>query len=160
MTSETSTIHGDAEDGTTGVDESSKIEIFESKLKEALELATQKSAAGRVKALDAICSAFQKRFCPDFIENQQMTTCDLVERSLKKGKASEAEAGAKLGTLLALQLEDCEEVFRQLKPLLLQLLLDKTASPGTRASVANTLASTCFLGGGNIAEVVAIMSSL
>ena len=73
MTSETSTIHGDAEDGTTGVDESSKIEIFESKLKEALELATQKSAAGRVKALDAICSAFQKRFCPDFIENQQVS---------------------------------------------------------------------------------------
>ena len=74
MTSETSTIHGDAEDGTTGVDESSKIEIFESKLKEALELATQKSAAGRVKALDAICSAFQKRFCPDFIENQQVSS--------------------------------------------------------------------------------------
>lgn len=160
MTSETSTIHGDTEEGTSGVDESSKIEIFESKLKEAMELATQKSAAGRVKALESICSAFQKRYCPDFIENQQMTTCDLVERSLKKGKASETEAGAKLGSLLALQLEDCEEVFRQLKPLLLQLLLDKTASPSIRASVANTLATTCFLGGGEIAEVVSIMSSL
>ena len=95
VTSETSTIHGgELEDGNNAVDESSKVEIFESKLKEALELATQKSAGGRVKALDSICSAFQKRYCPDFIENQQMTTCDLVERSLKKGKASEAEAGA------------------------------------------------------------------
>jgi len=160
VTSETSTVHGDLEDGGGGVDESSKMEIFESKLKEALELATQKSAGGRVKALDSLCSAFQKRYCPDLIENQQMTTCDLVERSLKKGKSSEAEAGSKLGTLLSLQLEDCEEVFTQLKPLLLQMLLDKTTSPATRASVASTLASTCFLGGGDIAEVVSIMSSL
>jgi len=161
VTSETSTIHGgDLEDGTNGVDESSKVEIFESKLKEALELATQKSAGGRVKALESICSAFQKRYCPDFIENQQMTTCDLVERSLKKGKANEAEAGAKLGSLLSLQLEDCEEVFKQLKPLLVQILLDKTASAASRAAVAQTLATTCFLGGGDIAEVVAIMASL
>ena len=161
VTSETSTIHGaDLEDGNNGVDESSKVEIFESKLKEALELATQKSAGGRVKALESICSAFQKRYCPDFIENQQMTTCDLVERSLKKGKTSEAEAGAKLGSLLSLQLEDCEEVFKQLKPLLVQILSDKTASPATRAAVAQTLATTCFLGGGDIAEVVSIMTSL
>ena len=47
VTSETSTIHGgDLEDGNNGVDESSKVEMFESKLKEALELATQKSAGG------------------------------------------------------------------------------------------------------------------
>ena len=73
VTSETSTVHGDLEDGGGGVDESSKMEIFESKLKEALELATQKSAGGRVKALDSLCSAFQKRYCPDLIENQQVT---------------------------------------------------------------------------------------
>ena len=46
--------------------------MFESKLREALELATQKSAAGRVKALEAICGAFLKRYCPDFVENQQV----------------------------------------------------------------------------------------
>ena len=73
VTSETSTVHGDLEDGGGGVDESSKMEIFESKLKEALELATQKSAGGRVKALDSLCSAFQKRYCPVLIENQQVT---------------------------------------------------------------------------------------
>ena len=46
--------------------------MFESKLREALELATQKSAAGRVKAMEAICGAFLKRYCPDFVENQQV----------------------------------------------------------------------------------------
>ena len=58
--------------GSGGVDESSKVEMFESKMKEALELATQKSAGGRVKALEAICGAFLKRYCPDFVENQQV----------------------------------------------------------------------------------------
>merc|ERR1711973_663846 len=73
MTSEASSFAPEIEDsGSNGVDESSKIEMFESKLREALELATQKSAAGRVKALEAICGAFLKRYCPDFVENQQV----------------------------------------------------------------------------------------
>ena len=41
-------------------------------MREALELATQKSAAGRQKALEALCGALLKRYCPDFIENQQV----------------------------------------------------------------------------------------
>ena len=76
--SEASSYSPDMEDvgggaGSQAVDESSKVEMFESKLKEALELATQKSAGGRVKALEAICGAFLKRYCPDFVENQQVT---------------------------------------------------------------------------------------
>ena len=73
--SEASSFSPDMDDITnpgSGVDESAKVEMFESKVKEALELATQKSAAGRVKALEAICSAFLKRYCPDFVENQQV----------------------------------------------------------------------------------------
>ena len=72
--SEASSYSPDMEEGGagSGVDESSKVEMFESKLKEALELATQKSAGGRVKALEAICVAFLKRYCPDFVENQQV----------------------------------------------------------------------------------------
>ena len=46
--------------------------MFEAKLREALELATQKSAARRLKALEAICGAFLRRYCPDFVENQQV----------------------------------------------------------------------------------------
>ena len=69
-TSEASSLAPDNE--AEAVDESSKVEEFESKLREALELATQKSAAGRLKALEAICGAFLKRYCPDFIDNQQV----------------------------------------------------------------------------------------
>ena len=66
----------------------------------------------------------------------------------------------KLGSLLSLQLEDCEGIFKQLKPLLVQILLDKTTSPGSRAAMAQTLVTTCFLGRGDIAEVVSMMTSL
>jgi len=156
-TSEASTVVGDVEEG---VDESSQVEQFESKVKDAIELATQKSAAGRVKALDAICTGFLKRYCPDFIENQQMTICDLVERSLKKGKGAEVEVAARLSILLSLQLQDPEEVYKELKTLLVQIMTDKTASPVSRSAVATSLAGLCFLGGGEMAEVVTTMGVL
>ena len=147
-------------DNEEGVDESSQVEQFESKVKDAIELATQKSAAGRVKALDAICTGFLKRYCPDFVENQQMTICDLVERSLKKGKGAEVEVAARLSILLSLQLQDPEEVYKELKSLLAQIMTDKTASPVSRAAVATSLAGLCFLGGGEMAEVVTTMGVL
>ena len=80
MTSEVSSIAPEDDGVNNGIDESSKIEMFESKLKEALELATQKSAAGRVKAMEAICGAFLKRYCPDFVENQQVVllNCSII----------------------------------------------------------------------------------
>lgn len=158
LASEASTVvQGDAEEG---VDETSQIEQFEGKMKDAIELATQKSAAGRVKALDAICTGFLKSYCPDFVENQQMTICDLVERALKKGKGGEVEVGAKLSTLLALQLQDPEEVYKELKGLMVQITNDKTANPAGRASVATSLAGLCFLGGGEMTEVVSTMAVL
>lgn len=158
VTSEASTVF--QEDVDDGIDESSQVEQFEAKIKDAIELATQKSAAGRVKAIDAICTGFLKRYCPDFIENQQMTICDIVERSLKKGKGAEIEASAKLSVLLGLQLHDPEEVYKECKALMTQIVNDKTASPAARASVATSLAGLCFLGGGEMAEVVNIMSVL
>ena len=33
----------------------------------------------------------------------QVTTCDVIERALKKGKGAEIEAGARLAVLLSLQ---------------------------------------------------------
>jgi len=145
---------------TDAVDESSQVELFEAKLREALELATQKSASGRLKALEALCGALLKRYCPDFIENQQMTTCDVIERALKKGKGGEIEAGARLAVLLSLQLSDPEHVYKELKTVLMAMLQDKTVSSTSRVSVASSLAGLCFLGGGEMAEVMCTMAHL
>jgi len=72
VTSEASSFAPDTD--PEAVDESSKVEMHEARLREALELATQKSAAGRLKALESLCGALLRRYCPDFIENQQVTT--------------------------------------------------------------------------------------
>ena len=47
--------------GEEGVDELSQEEQFLEKVKEAIDLATQKSAAGRTKALEALCHALLKK---------------------------------------------------------------------------------------------------
>jgi len=104
--------------------------------------------------------ALLKRYCPDFIENQQVTTCDVVERALKKGKGAEIEAASRLAVLLSLQLEDPETVYKELRSVLVTMLQDQTASPTSRASVASSLAGLCFLGGGEMAEVLSTMSLL
>lgn len=160
--SEASTVRGgDNSGGEDGaVDESSQLEVFEGKMKDAIDLAGQKSAGGRVKALEALCSGFLKRYCPDFAEGRQMTFCDLVERSLKKGKGAEVVSGSRLGVLLALQLPDSEEVYKELRGLMGQIANDKTASPASRVAVVDSLVGLCFLGGGEMAEVVSTMTTL
>jgi len=156
--SEVSTVRGD-EVGEEGVEENGQ-EEWEGKVKEAIDLAGQKSAAGRVKAVEALCTGLLRRYSPDFLENQQLTLCDVVQRAVKKGRGGEVTAGARLAVLLALQLPDCEEVYKELKPLLVQLTTDKTAAAATRAAAATSLAGLCFLGGGEMAEVVSTMQVL
>lgn len=156
--SEVSTVRGD-EGGEEGIEENGQ-EQWEGKVKEAIDLAGQKSAAGRVKAVEALCTGLLRRYSPDFLENQQLTLCDVVQRAVKKGRGGEVTAGARLAVLLALQLPDCEEVYRELKPLLVQLTTDKTVATATRAAAATSLAGLCFLGGGEMAEVVSTMQIL
>jgi len=143
-----------------GLEESTKLEQFETKMKEAIDLASQKSAAGRVKSLEAICNGFIKRYNPDFVDNQRITVCDLVDKALKKGKVGEVETAAKLSVLLALQLDDSEEVYKELKGLMTQMVTDQSASPAARAAVATSLAGLCFLGGGEMVEVMNTMDVL
>lgn len=113
-----------------------------------------------MKALEALCSGLLRRYSPDFLANQQMTVCDVIQRSLRKGKGGEVVAAARLAVLLALQLPDCEEVYKELKPVLLPMVTDKTAAAGSRAAAATAVAGLAFLGGGEMAEVVAVMEVL
>jgi hypothetical protein len=153
--SESSTVQEDQ-----AVDESSAEETFENKLKDAIELASEKSAITRTKGLEALCQGLIKRHAPEFLDNRKATICDLVERSLKKGKGGEVQAASKLALLLGVQLYQCEEVYKELRTTMLPLISDKTASPSSRAAVASALAGLCFLGGGEMAEVVTLMKIL
>lgn len=159
LQSEASTVADDLMVGG-GADESSAEEVYEEKMKDALDLASEKAAATRTKGLEALCSGLLKRYMPDFIDNQKVTITDIVEKSLKKGKGSEIKAAARLSLLLAVQLPEPEEVYNELQGTMAQYVSDTTQSPVSRASVASGLAGLCFIGGGEVAEVVRIMKIL
>jgi len=133
-------------------------EVFEEKLRETIDLASQKSAAGRVDALNGLCKAFGKKFVPEFVDNQKLTIQDIIERSLKKGKGNEQAAAANLATSLCIQLRgDADELYRDIKPILVTLMTDNSASILARISAANTLGNLCFLAAPAMAEVQAVM---
>ena len=45
-----------------GAEDISADEIYESKMKDAMDLATEKSAATRIKGIDLLCTGLLKRF--------------------------------------------------------------------------------------------------
>jgi hypothetical protein len=131
-----------------GVDELSQEEVFEEKLREAMDLATQKSAQGRTMALESMCTAFLKKFIPDFVEDRRMTLTDIAERSMKKGKSAEQVTAAKLAVLLCVQLGGSgsgEEVIKDLRSVFITLMSDPSAPMKTRAAAASALGDCCFL---------------
>lgn len=75
-----SSIGGVSEASTAGggeVEEFSEGEQFEGKMKDAMELATEKSAATRIKGLDMLCNGLLKRYYNQFyvdlfINNKKM----------------------------------------------------------------------------------------
>lgn len=120
-------------------DERTQVEVLEDKLKEYIDLTTQKSSQGRVNSFDALCKAFSAKYMPDFVAGRRMTLLDCAERGMKKGRGSEQESAAKLVALICLQLgtvADSESIYREQKSYLLSLMADHSASPAARAQVA------------------------
>lgn len=68
------TTHSDnrsvVEEGTEELDEATKEEIFEEKLKEALDGLSEKSAHRRITCLEALATGFTKKIVPDFINDR------------------------------------------------------------------------------------------
>jgi len=141
-------------------DMGSPSEIYESKIKDAIDLATEKAAATRIKGIDYICTGLLKRYCPDFIEGRKATITDVIEKGLKKGKGGEVTASAKLALLLGVQLIDAIEVYQELHGPMLHMVTDKTQSSATRGAVGQSVSGLCFIAGGDLAEVVRVMKIL
>lgn len=123
------------------VDELSQQEVFEEKIKEAIDGMTQKSAKGRTSCFSEIEKIFALKYIPDFVEDRKMTISDCVERGLKKGRSDERCTAARLSTLLCIQLgafDSAEVVCRDLKSSLTFIANDNTASNSARAEVTAT----------------------
>ncbi|XP_063216854.1 interferon-related developmental regulator 1 [Bacillus rossius redtenbacheri] len=151
------------EEGSDEVDEQTQEEVFEEKLREAIDSLSQKSAQGRTSAFDLVAKAFVKKCIPDFVTDRRLTLTDCIERSLKKGRGLEQAVAAQLAPLLCVQLgagEHAEEACRELGPAMLLVAHDASASLQARAKCCWAVGLCSFLSGGEVADTVGVMRSL
>nr|CAG4650372.1 EOG090X0ARF [Sida crystallina] len=145
------------------VDERSQAEILEEKLKEVIDLTSQKSSHGRTTSYESLCKAFSSKYLPDFVLGRRMTIMDCVERGLKKGRGPEQEAASKLVGLVCLQLgsvTDSETIYKDQKHALLSVIADRSVAVATRAQCCLTLGLCSFLADNDLAELGQVMSAL
>lgn len=151
------------DNGNDEVDEISQQEVFEEKLKEAIDGLTQKSAKGRVICFNGIEKIFALKYIPDFVEDRKMTITDSVERALKKGRGEEQSASARLSSLLCIQLgalESAEVVCKDLKNTLAFVANDNAASTNARSECAWALAMNQFYSGDDASDTIEIIQLL
>ncbi|KAK6176757.1 hypothetical protein SNE40_014996 [Patella caerulea] len=143
------------------VDETSTQELFEDKLKEYIEGTTQKSAQGRKNCLDEIKKALSKCYLYDFLMDRKVTLSDSLTRCLRKGKGDEQALAATCFCLLFTQLgTDVEDIFNEIRPLMLSLMADNSVNLKARSKCALALAISSFLACDEIEQVKSVMKAL
>ncbi|KAM3844666.1 interferon-related developmental regulator 2 [Vipera latastei] len=149
--------------GGEAVDEQAQQEEMEDKLKECIDNVMDKSAKTRQAALESLRLAFSSKTLFDFLLERRLTLTDSLEKCLKKGKGEEQALAATVLTLLCLQMgsgPEGEEVFRSLKPLLITILTDSSASPIARQSCATALGMCCYVAAADMEDLVSCLVCL
>ncbi|XP_074860951.1 interferon-related developmental regulator 2 isoform X3 [Carettochelys insculpta] len=154
-----------AEEGTgsEAVDEQAQQEAEEDKLKECIDHVSDKSTKTRQAALESLRLAFSSKTLYDFLLERRLTLTDSLEKCLKKGKGDEQSLAASVLTLLCLQMgsgPEGEEVFRSLKPLLIGILTDSSASPVARQSCATALGVCCYVAAADVEDLASCLACL
>lgn len=128
---------------------------FEDKLTDIIDGLSQKSSQGRTNCFKMFSKNLIKKYMPGYIKERWViyylvslvfngvgcrtfTLKDCIERSLKKGGVDEKCAAAELATVLCVQLGTDpvgEDICQILKPILLTIAFDNSASPKVRAHV-------------------------
>ncbi|XP_045577881.1 interferon-related developmental regulator 1 isoform X1 [Salmo salar] len=146
---------GEAGEETAQEDLQYKLNVF-------IDSTVDKSAKTRQGALDGLKAAMATRILYEFISDRRMTITDSIERCLKKGKGQEQCAAASLACLLCIQLGsgvESEEVFKTLKPIFKNILLDGAANIQTRQACATSLGLCTLVVEDDILDVYATMES-
>ncbi|XP_074661797.1 interferon-related developmental regulator 2-like [Tubulanus polymorphus] len=149
-------------DSTEQVDEISAQEEFEEKLKDCIDLLSDKSAKSRENALKGLITAFSKKYLIDFLSDRCVTVGDSLEKCLKKGKGEEQALAAHACMLLSIQLglgALGEEFYKTIKPVLITIMVDKSAAIKARAKCAEAAGLLCFIASGDLEAVLAMMES-
>lgn len=142
-------------------DEATQEEIFEEKLKEALDGLSEKSSQRRLQCLESISNGFLKKIVPDFINDRRLTITDAIEKCLKKGRGQEQSSAATLAILVCFQLGDIAyDMRKSLGPLLQALSRDQSVQVQARAKCCCALGLISFLAGSELNDIVEPMQSL
>ncbi|KAI1882228.1 hypothetical protein AGOR_G00248530 [Albula goreensis] len=147
------------EEGGEGAEDGA-LEDFQYKLKGFIDSTVDKSAKTRQGALDGLKTAMATKILYEFILERRMTITDSIERCLKKGKGEEQRAAASLACLLCIQLGsgiESEEVFKTLKPVFKNILLDGTANIQARQACATSLGVCSLVAEDDILDVYGTM---
>ncbi|NXP41677.1 IFRD2 regulator, partial [Leiothrix lutea] len=134
--------------GNEAASEQGQEEEVEDRLKEHMDNLLDKSAKARQAALQSLSLALSSKTLSEFLLERRLTLTDSLEKCLKKGKGEEQALAGTVLTLLCLQMgsgPEGEEVFCNLKPLLVSILTDSTASPSARQSCATALGMCCYI---------------
>ncbi|XP_071611882.1 interferon-related developmental regulator 2 isoform X2 [Heliangelus exortis] len=149
--------------GSEAADEAGQEEEAEDRLKEHMDNLLDKSAKSRQAALQSLRLAFSSKTLSDFLLERRLTLTDSLEKCLKKGKGEEQALAGTVLTLLCLQMgsgPEGEEAFRSLKPLLISVLTDSTASPSARQSCATALGMCCYIAAADLEDLISCLSCL
>ncbi|KAL1117869.1 hypothetical protein AAG570_004182, partial [Ranatra chinensis] len=143
------------------VDEQSQDDVFEEKLKDAIDGISQKSSQGRTSCLESVGIAFTQKYIPEFVIERKLTITDGIERCLKRGRGMEQAAAAQLATLLCVQLgsgDMTDQVCRDVSPLLTFIVNDNSMSVVARSKCCWALGLLSFLA--NTDEIGETMQTL
>ncbi|XP_042655763.1 interferon-related developmental regulator 2 isoform X3 [Tyto alba] len=149
--------------GCEAAGEQGQEEEAEDRLKEHMDNLLDKSAKTRQAALQSLRLAFSSKTLSEFLLERRLMLTDSLEKCLKKGKGEEQALAGTVLTLLCLQMgsgPEGEEVFRSLKPQLVSVLTDSTASPGARQSCATALGMCCYIAAADLEDLVSCLSCL
>ncbi|XP_075618067.1 interferon-related developmental regulator 2 [Balearica regulorum gibbericeps] len=149
--------------GSEAAGEPCQEEEAEDRLKEHMDNLLDKSAKMRQAALQSLRVAFSSKTLSEFLLERRLTLTDSLEKCLKKGKGEEQALAGTVLTLLCLQMgsgPEGEEMFRSLKPLLISILTDSTASPSARQSCAMALGVCCYIAAADLEDLVSCLSCL
>ncbi|XP_027556589.1 interferon-related developmental regulator 2 [Neopelma chrysocephalum] len=149
--------------GSEAASEQGQEEEAEDRLKEHMDNLLDKSAKTRQAALQSLRLALSSKTLSEFLLERRLTLTDSLEKCLKKGKGEEQALAGTVLTLLCLQMgsgPEGEEMFRSLKPLLVSVLTDSTASPSARQSCATALGMCCYIAAADLEDLVSCLSCL
>ncbi|CAB4062658.1 unnamed protein product [Lepeophtheirus salmonis] len=111
-------------------------EIYEEKIKEAMDLATQNPPMDAFRLLMDYARPFRRNIFLTLLRTQ-------VSLCIQLGPSSASE-----------------DVYNSLRPTFLTTLNDNSNSSKARAAIATSMGICCFLAGGEIAEVVNVMTAM